>query len=293
MIINNLILKGAWLDHFKKGMFFISAVFLVFAFVSPANSESIVYDNFDDSFLDVDWDITFRNSKGWTYNEYGSNLNVTNIADPSKNKKWADVILSKTVDPLDDFSVNFNFSWNGQDKKALKSRKSNRKKNNKKVKNSKNATQRVMINLYDTDDNLLSSVGYLDSWTNARGSKSARAGKNSFKSNKNTLPMNGSAFVNIEREGDNIDVFWGEDNIVSGTADTPLGRIDMIFSYNKIKKKNKSSFFGSESVDLVSVEDTSLNNPAVVPEPVAYILFVVGSITFGVRNYWRKRKQKI
>ena len=54
--------------------------------------------------------------------------------------------LSQTFNPLTDFDVDIDFSWD----------LTNGKKDTKK------AVQQLYVNLYDTDNNLISSVGYKD-----------------------------------------------------------------------------------------------------------------------------------
>ncbi len=248
---------------------FMATVFLVIFFVLPVQGSFELYDHFDDGFLDVDWDIIFNESGGWTYNESGTDLNITNIVDPSRDNNWADVILSQTFTPLDDFQVNFNFSWDSEGYKR--------------------ATQKVLIRLYDTGDNIISRAGYVDAWLDARGKISAFAGENLLDSSRNSLPLSGSASVFIVREDSNIDVFWDEDKVVSGIYNVPLARVDVVISYHK-KRNNDgvSSFFGNESVDLVSVEGV----PPVIPEPMSYLLFIAGGVILGLRCYMNKKITK-
>ncbi len=158
MIFKNIISKKDWVNRINILKFFMHVVFLVIVFVSSSQAGFEVYDHFDDGFLDVDWNIVFNESDGWTYIESGTNLNVTNIVDPTRNINWADVILSQTFTPLNDFRVNFSFSWDSEGYKR--------------------ATQKVIIRLYDTENKIISRAGYVDAWLDARGKISALAGEN-------------------------------------------------------------------------------------------------------------------
>ncbi len=80
-------------------------------------------------------------------------------------------------------------------------------------------------------------------------------------------------------------MFWGENKVISGISDAPLGRADVVISYHKKKNTDGvSSFFGNESVDLVSVESIP-----VIPEPMSSILFITGGVTLILRRYWKKK----
>jgi hypothetical protein len=217
-----------------------------------------VYDQFDDRMLDPTWSIRFQNSGGWSFNESGNDLTFTDIIPTVINKgdggTWAKVMLSRTFTPLDNFDVDFDFSWNSA--------------------GSPLPMQSVSINLYDSIGNQIALAEYFDAWVQSRGEKYAIAGENSFYSGYNTLPFDGTASVDILRFGNNINVLWDGASLVTGRSKYPLSRIDLEFRYYAYDGWAGTSFFGSESIDLVEIKgDKIIRSP--VPDDSATI-FLLG-----------------
>ncbi len=267
MVVKSVISRKSWFNNFMILTFFISLVFLFSVLVSPVHAEVVVEDHFDsegivwNDGLDTDWTVSsMGGATDWTFYLYDGNMNVTDITSP--RNVWGGYKLSQTLTSVGDFDVDFDFSWKSSgitDK------------------------QRVFIELYDTADTLISRVGYADYRLDKHGRGVAYIiGEPVFNGGYTTIP-NGEASVDISRDDGNISVSWNDVPLLTGSHGVDLDRVEVRFDYFK----NGSSTFGTESVDLVSVKGP------VLPEPVSSILFITGGVTFGVRSYLRKKKQKV
>ena len=148
--------------------------------------------------------------------------------------------------------------------------------------------QFVGIRLYDSAGNQIAAAQYYDAWIDLRGAKSGAAGENTFYPTYNTLPFDGTASVDILRVGDNIDVLWDGESLVSGTSSLPLSRVDLEFGYYAYDGQYGTAFFGSEAVDWVKIQG-DCTNP--VPAPGAIALAVVGA-AFVARRRQRELSQR-
>jgi len=241
---------------------------MVLGIANMANADiTTVYDHFNDDTLDPAWSVSFVNSTDWSYTESGTNLTVTDITPTVINNDygytWAQVILSQTFTPLTDFDVDFDFSWTSA--------------------GSNNPMQTVAIQLYDSAGGLIATAEYYDHWVLLRGAKYAAAGGNSIFPEHSTMPFDGTASVDISRIGDNVEVLWDGDSLVSRTSSSALSRVDLVFGYFAYYSATYgASFFDSESIDLVNIQGQ------VVPLPSALIL---GSIGLSFAS-WKLRRRK-
>jgi hypothetical protein len=243
----------------KKLLFCLCGLLLVALMISPAKALVVINDHFNDGILDPAWNITLQNANGWTYEESGTQLNVTNIDPTDINNRsggtWAWVNLSQTFTPLTDFHVDFDISWDSANHNA--------------------AMQILEILLYNTGGDTIACGIYHDAWVSNTGEKCVRTGSSFFASGYDTLPYADAASIDINRLDDSLDILWCGNNLSSDTTLGPLHRVDVQFGfygYNGID----ISFFGTESVDLVRVEGTPAPEP--VPEPATMLLIGTGLI---------------
>ncbi len=71
--------------------------------------------------------------------------------------------------------------------------------------------------------------------------------------------------MDILRSGDAIDILWDGNNLLSGIFAKPITDVEVVFGYYANLGWNGTySFFGNESVDLVSLEGTIVPAPATI-----------------------------
>ncbi len=249
---------------------FYLVFFVMSVLVSPVQAKDIAFGD-NGGAINAAWDVSFMGMRetDWKYSLSNPNLVVTNIVDRSVNRNGSIVTLSQSFDPLTDFNVDLAFSWD------LKQQK-------RKI---QNAVQNIYINLYDTDNNLISSVGYKDTSVIKTGYRVANIADKSYTSK--VKGSNGKESINLLRQDDTLSVHWNDKNILSGASTGDLGRVDVSFSYSRKNNINGSSFFGTESVDSLTIEGSPL---AVAPEPVSSVLFVSGGAFLAGRYYFKKKR---
>ena len=235
----------------KRSVPMFSSMVMVLCVALSANAAVILQDHFDDGVLDPTWSVSLVNASGWTYNESGSELIVTDIMPTLVDPYWGKVILARSFSSLGDFHLDFDFSWDSHD--------------------SLDGYQIVYVTLYDSSHNVIAFAGYQDPWHTSTGQKVLVIGADHEHHGANyqnpsdyylsalngiSMPQAGSAQIKITRLGGYLQFFWDGDLLLSGFADTPVSRMDIQFWY--VIWGN--SFFGTETVDLVRLTDAA-------PEP--------------------------
>ena len=246
----------------KKLLTLLATGLFMFSLVGPGLAAQVVYDDFNDAILDSAWAVNLDHATGWTYEETGSSLSVTEIEpetiDHGNGALWANIILSQSFTSLDDFHADFDFSWDSG--------------------GSDSAMQRIYVKLYN-DNVLMICTGYADAWVANNGKKNAFIGSDSIPSDTHDLNLSGSASIDIDRTGDNISIKWDETELLSSVSADPINKVEIEFSYYAYDA-GASSFFGSEGIDLIKISGT----PA-VPIPGAFWLFGSGlAVLAGIKR---------
>jgi hypothetical protein len=221
----------------------LSSFFLAIAPAGSAGAAVLVYDDFDDGYLTGAWTLTFLNTNAWTYVESGTELTVTDIVDYVVDEDWAIVRLSQSLPTVTDFDLDFEFSWDSE--------------------GSGDAMQCVFVWLYGSLGEVIAGGGAWDAWRLNPGSKYGQVGGASTPSSIGSIPLTGSASVNISRTGDTIAILWNDAPLYSGTETGTPAEVAIEFKYYH-QSGSTTSFFGNESVDLVRLEVP--DGPALVPE---------------------------
>ncbi len=236
----------------------------------PAQAAMIVNDHFDDGVLAPAWNATPRdNAKAWTYQESGTNLTVTDI-EPTNAPvpsgvmaNWAIYQLSRSFDPISNFHLDFDISWNEGS-------------------GGNSAMQRVAVQLGDGQGNKIAWAGYYDNWNTMHGSRAARGYPTDQSVQDWAIPPNGSASIDIIRTNGELSIFWNDSLFLSTFNDILVGEIFINFGYYPLS----GATFGSLSVDQVKLESSDLS---AAPEPATLVL--LGS-ALGLGGWWQRRRKR-
>lgn len=233
-----------------KIVLFLTIATLLCGLLVSSQADVVLLDDFDGENLNTTvWRELAQNASGLDENVSGGKLVVEDINDPwvinrEGGGTWALVTLfSQAFDPpLSDFNSEFQFSWSSDDPDTGVQ--------------SVQAMQGIYIAAYDTEAAQITRAGYHDSWVSYPGGKAGKIrGEDEINVAQHRLESSGSATINISRTGDEVVVSWDGEPLMSGTNDKPLQSIGILFYYYAYDGVGGPSFFGTESVDLVRVED--------------------------------------
>lgn len=232
--------------------------------VAEATTITAIDDQFNDGTLSSAWTVGFQNASGWTAAETGGALTVTDIASTVNNGgsggAFARAFLSQSFTPLADFTASCVVAWDSE--------------------NDVQAMQGVGIRLFDGTDTFIVGAEYVDGWVAFRGTRLWDFGGTRNHSGRGLLAFSGTAALGIARVGSDIDVTWDGAVLASGTSSSPIARVDLMFWYYPFNGAEGVSFFGTESIDSVTIS----GSPAVVPEPSTMLLMAAGlGCVAGVR----------
>lgn len=210
---------------------------------------TVIYDHFDDGVLDPAWSIEFNQATGWSYTESGTTLNVTDVIGTEPG--WICVNLFQYIAPLSDFNIDFRFSWDSESNLT--------------------AMQNVLVQAYNQTDKIM-EAGYSDGWIASEGAKYGDIGGTFIDTGPDSMPASGTASVNINRTGNDIEIRWNGSLLLSGTNGDLIERVDLVFSHYVYDEGGTTSVFGNEAIDFIKVEGTT------IPSPGALLLLAAGLV---------------
>lgn len=185
------------------------------------------------------WDIRLRNATGWEHTVSDDKLIVTDIYPSTQNigneNTSAIVGISHHFDPLADFDIEFDISWDSEDSETGLQ--------------STNAVQGLIIRVYGDNDKQIALAGYEDLWLDAQGRKAAAVGSEKIDQSKDALDFSGSAKINISRAGNEVHVIWDGEMLISGIDDNLLFGVDIQFYLYPQNIPDQKSFFGTATID--------------------------------------------
>jgi hypothetical protein len=255
---------------------FVSMIALLVALLvatiwsAPVSAGIVFSDHFTTSTLDPAWNVTLENATGWNYttpSPSGTHLVVDDILGEQGNNTYGVVNLARSFQPLNDFQLRFDFSWDSAGRI--------------------DAMQWLYVRLLDANGLTVAYAGYQDAWYDSTGSRDVSAGSSSVGSQFNSLPLSDTASVEIERVGTAITIDWNGQQIVSGISAAPVTQVQLLFFSYNYSSGAVSSTFGSESVDLVSL---SAPGSAAVPEPTSCAIWALAGTLLSVGAFRRRRR---
>jgi hypothetical protein len=216
----------------------------VFVFFGGAYQAEGVYDHFNDGVLDSAWQVSYENATGWTYQESGTNIKVTNVA--GSGSDWHHAYIKQNFAAAGDFSLNCAISWDSI--------------------HGYSDIQTLGIHLYSSGRSAI-NAGYHDAWVGEGGEKGTTIEGSVYGTGMNTLPFAGNALIEIERENGFVTVSWDGGVLLTGTSSSIIDQVGIEFCRNGYD-------FSSLSVDYVSA----------VPEPGTILLLGLGSMILAGRR---------
>lgn len=256
----------------NRARFLASLVCGVCAFCAHADASTItpIVDDFNDGTLSTDWSVSLDNATGWTFVESGGLLTVTEI-DPTvvnygDGGPMARVNLRQTFTPLTDFTASCAVAWDSG--------------------SSLGAMQGVGLQLFDGSGLRVAGLEYTDGWVADRGTRrwffnAATTGN----SGRGALPFSGTALLGIARVGSDVTVSWNGNPLGMGSSSSPIARVDLYFWYYAYDHAiNGTSFFGTESIDSVTITGVA------VPEPSGILLVGAGVGCLAVTRVRRRTR---
>jgi hypothetical protein len=210
-------------------------------------SPQAIHDDFDDGVLDEAWEIALEFADGWTYTEEGTNLAVTDIdpeiVNPNSGGTWASIYLRQETEPLGDFALTFRLAWDSQD--------------------SQQAMQMCQVLLLDDCGNLIVVAGYSDTWVGHRGQIVGHIEGDYASTGADTTPYAGDTELIVTRTGGDVAITMDGTPLNSGTCHRDVVAIQLRFAFYGYSGGGGPSFFGTEWVDLVSLDGDPADPPVV------------------------------
>ncbi len=208
----------------------------ILCIASAAPAEVVIFDHFDDGVLGDEWEVVFNEfACGWTAVEAESILHATEICHTDPGGEWARVYLRQPCLLADDFNTAIHMSWNSQSISETR--------------------QFLYLFLLDADNHVIAYSGYRDCWTSWTGEILASVtGSDAYYSGHNSMPYNGDARINLNREDGLITCRWDSETILEAPESTGIANIEIVFGHMK------RTYYDDPldlSVDYVRCQDTA------------------------------------
>jgi len=161
--------------------------------------------------------------------------------------------MSQRIIPIGNFDLNFKISWDSN--------------------NSNNPMNKLLIAIYDEYDDLISMVGYIDSWVSYSGTKSIITKEKSINFNGiNSLSHKGILDFQISRNRDEISVSCNNIFLTTIFNDSCVYKISLIFGHYPYKDGSKISTIGKVSVDYIKIDgELASSNALILKRPQSNI----------------------
>lgn len=209
-------------------------------------------DDFEGGALSPEWKVSFEGATGWQHAAANSNLVVTDV-EMSEYGAWGEVALSRDASFRDEFEVELDFSWDGEQ--------------------SDWAQQQLWVQLLDGEGESIVRAGYYDGWSYWRGAKFVEFRDGPLRTwQPGQLPTRGWGKVNLIRENGVISFLWDEQVLYTQEDEAPVETLRVGFGHYR---DDHRSFFGSEYVDRV----------AIVPEPASLCLMGLAGLVAARRKH--------
>ena len=210
-----------------------------------------VIDDFNDGVLDPAWQVSYSAASGWTYEETGTGLYVSDIdpvyIDYGGGAPWAEVYLSRDCPPMNGFHASLHLAWDSHGEAT--------------------AMQQVFLVVLDQNGGAIARAGFCDSWVYHSGSQWAEIGSTRWLSGYGTMALSGEAEVAVDRVNDLLSISWNGLPLLEATSTTPVRGIRIEFGHYAYDGSAGTSFFGTESVQSLAVQgDVSPSSVDAEPE---------------------------
>ena len=228
-------------------------IIMLLLFASKALSIVVLEDNFNINPITANWQISYENAKNWEYEIFDSNLIAKRIDPVIINQgdggSWSSVKLSQLIPPLENFDIHFNLSWDSENKNE--------------------PMNKLLVALYDKNNQIIAQVGYGDAWVGHRGSKYLQINSSGGLINGyDKLPHKESLSFRISRNNGNINIFCNGQDAYSGYNHEYLCKISVIFGFYPYKNYSVEAILGNLFADSIKVE----GNLETIPENEKIVL---------------------
>jgi hypothetical protein len=211
---------------------------------APAQTITVLADDFADGVVDPDWVASTTNTTNPQYAEQDSALEITAIppTQPGSNV-WCSLTFTRSFPPVADFDASFEIGW---DSLGVDS-----------------AMQNLFIRLYDTLGSSVAAAGYTDAWAIERGRVYADAGTSAV--NTESLPLAGTSSIRIVRSSQRLTISFDGIEKLAAIVPNPVDRVELRFDHFTW---SGGSTFGKFRLADLKIDGT-LTTSAMIPHHAA------------------------